>query len=78
MLSNSTRESSYLPRPFNALLIWAVLTNMQKMALFMWERDDEKMASALVAGRLYKAMAKDLARDEMKAEICDKLEENAR
>ena len=51
---------------------------MQKMALFMWERDDEKMASALVAGRLYKAMAKDLARDEMKAEICDKLEENAR
>lgn len=67
-----------MPRPFNALLIWAVLTNMQKMALFMWERDDEKMANALVAGRLYKAMARELSRDEMKAEKCDKLEENAR
>ena len=51
---------------------------MQSMALFMWERDDESMAKALVAGRLYKAMARELARDEMKAEICDKLQENAR
>ena len=51
---------------------------MQKMALFMWERDDEKSAKALVAGRLYKEMARELAHDEMKAEICDKLEENAR
>ncbi|KAM4675939.1 transient receptor potential cation channel subfamily M member 7-like [Discoglossus pictus] len=42
--------------PFNDLLVWAVLTKRQKMALFMWQHGEESMAKALVARKLYKAM----------------------
>ncbi|KFM78093.1 Transient receptor hypothetical cation channel trpm, partial [Stegodyphus mimosarum] len=43
--------------PFNELLLWAVLTNRQKMALFMWQNGEEAIVKALVACKLYKAMA---------------------
>ena len=59
--------------PFNELLIWSVLCNMQKMALFIWERGDENLARALVAGKLYYVMAKLTERDEAKADISEEL-----
>ncbi|KAJ7363534.1 Transient receptor putative cation channel sub M member 7 [Desmophyllum pertusum] len=46
---------------------------MQKMALFMWERGDENLARALVAGKLYNVMAKLTERDDAKADITDEL-----
>jgi len=59
--------------PYNELLMWSVLCNMQKMALFMWERGDENLARALVAGKLYYVMAKLTERDEAKTDITDEL-----
>ena len=59
--------------PFNELLLWSVLCNMQKMALFMWERGEDNLARALVAGKLYNVMAKLTERDDAKADITDEL-----
>lgn len=59
--------------PFNELLMWSVLCNMQKMALFMWERGDENLARALVAGKLYYVMAKLTERDEANTDITEEL-----
>ncbi|KAH9513283.1 hypothetical protein Btru_034539 [Bulinus truncatus] len=45
------------PYPFHDLMIWAVLMKRQKMALFMWQHGEEPLAKALIAGKLYTAMA---------------------
>lgn len=63
----------HVMNPYNELLMWSVLCNMQKMALFMWERGDENLARALVAGKLYYVMAKLTERDEAKTDITDEL-----
>ncbi|GFY53608.1 transient receptor potential cation channel trpm [Trichonephila inaurata madagascariensis] len=33
--------------PFNELLLWAVLTNRQKMALFMWQNGEEAIVKGI-------------------------------
>ncbi|KAJ7375643.1 Transient receptor putative cation channel sub M member 7 [Desmophyllum pertusum] len=66
-------KAVHVTNPYNELLLWAVLCNMQKMALFMWERGDENLARALVAGKLYNVMAKLTERDDAKADITDEL-----
>ena len=58
--------------------MWAVLCNSQDMAQFMWERGDENLAKALVAGFMLKAMAKEIAKDEFLDDFCDVLEQNAK
>ncbi|KAL9968654.1 hypothetical protein ACROYT_G020769 [Oculina patagonica] len=63
----------HVTNPFKELLLWSVLCNMQKMALFMWERGDENLARALVVGKLYNVMAKLTERDDAKADITDEL-----
>ncbi|KAK4884574.1 hypothetical protein RN001_000845 [Aquatica leii] len=59
--------------PFNELLIWAVLMKRQKMALLMWQHGEEALAKALVACKLYKAMAHEAAEDDMETEVYEEL-----
>ncbi len=44
-----------------------------KMALFMWQQDEEAMAKALVACKLYKELAKTSDVINMEMEIGDEL-----
>ena len=62
--------------PYEALLLWSVLSNMQKMALFMWERGGKNLARALIAGKVYKLMARLTRRDDAKADVTDELTAN--
>ena len=62
--------------PYEALLLWSVLSNMQKMALFMWERGEKNLARALIAGKVYKLMAGLTHRDDAKADVTDELTAN--
>ena len=62
--------------PYEALLLWSVLSNMQKMALFMWERGEKNLARALIAGKVYKLMARLTHRDDAKADVTDELTAN--
>ena len=48
------------------------------MALFLWERGDENLAKALVAGKLFKALAEEMAKEELKADITEELETHSR
>ena len=70
-------DKELVPNPFYELLLWSVLCNMQEMALFMWERGSENLAMALVAGKLYKDIAKLTARDDGKAEYTEELKAHA-
>lgn len=78
----STRDDSYFGTgfklPYNELLLWAVLSNLHKMALFVWERGDENLAKALVAGKLFKALAEEMAKDELKADVTEELHAHSR
>ena len=65
--------ASSVALPYNELFLWAVLCNMQQMALFMWERGDENLAKALLAGKLYTVMAKISERDDAQTAIANEL-----
>ena len=60
--------------PFNELLLWAVLTKRQAMAMCLWQHGEEALAKALVASKLYKSLAKEAADDYIEVEVCDSLE----
>lgn len=66
-------DATYVPSAYKELLLWSVFCNMQKMALLMWERGDENLARALVAGKLLNMMAKLSERDDAKADVTDEL-----
>ncbi|GAB6029581.1 hypothetical protein CHUAL_005324 [Chamberlinius hualienensis] len=57
--------------PYNELLLWAVLMKRQQMALFMFQREEEALAKALVAMKLYKSMAHEAAQDDLETEISE-------
>ena len=61
---------------YEALLLWSVLSNMQKMALFMWERGEKNLARALIAAKVYKLMARLTRCDDAKADVTDELTAN--
>ncbi|TKR93887.1 hypothetical protein L596_008261 [Steinernema carpocapsae] len=63
--------------PFSELLLWAVLTKRQEMALCMWEHGEEAMAKALISCKIYKSLAKEAAEDYLEVEICEELKEYA-
>lgn len=44
-----------------------------KMALLMWQHGEEALAKALVACKLYKAMAHEAAEDDMETEVYEEL-----
>jgi transient receptor potential cation channel subfamily M protein 3 len=60
-------------QPFNELLVWSVLTKRQDMAKLMWHHGEESLAKALVASKLYQAMAIEAADDDLEVEISDEL-----
>jgi transient receptor potential cation channel subfamily M member 3 len=60
-------------QPFNELLVWAVLTKRQAMAQLMWQHGEEALAKALIASKLYRAMAHEAADDDLEVEIYDEL-----
>ncbi|XP_024859480.2 transient receptor potential cation channel subfamily M member 1 [Kryptolebias marmoratus] len=64
--------------PFHELMLWAVLLKRQKMALFLWQRGEEAMAKALVACKLYKAMAHECSESELVDDISQDLENNSK
>lgn len=66
-------ELAMFDYPFNELFIWAVLMKRQKMALLMWQHGEEALAKALVACKLYKAMAHEAAEDDMETEVYEEL-----
>nr|XP_031831951.1 transient receptor potential cation channel trpm isoform X6 [Nomia melanderi] len=69
----ANRDTTLFAYPFNELLTWAVLTKRQQMALLMWQHGEEALAKALVALKLYKAMAHEAAEDDLETEIYDEL-----
>ena len=76
-------EASFEPTvryrfPFKELMVWAVLCNCQKMAFFMWERGEENLAKALVAGLMLNAMAREMSKDDLLDDLCDGLEQNVK
>ena len=64
--------------PFHEMMVWAVLMKRQKMALFLWQRGEEAMAKALVACKLYKAMAHESSESELVDDISQDLENNSK
>lgn len=70
-------DKELIPNPFYEWLLWSVLCNMHQMALFMWERGSENLAMALVAGKLYKDIAKLTKRDDAKANVTEELKAQA-
>ncbi|XP_018398032.1 PREDICTED: transient receptor potential cation channel trpm [Cyphomyrmex costatus] len=69
----ANRDTPLFDYPFNELLIWAVLTKRQQMALLMWQHGEEALAKALFALKLYKAMAHEAAEDDLETEVYDEL-----
>ncbi|XP_063995488.1 transient receptor potential cation channel trpm isoform X2 [Diachasmimorpha longicaudata] len=69
----ANRDTPLFDYPFNELLIWSVLTKRQQMALLMWQHGEEALAKALVALKLYKAMAHEAAEDDLETEVYDEL-----
>ncbi|CAH1392573.1 unnamed protein product [Nezara viridula] len=69
----ASKEMPLFDYPFNELMTWAVLTKRQHMALLMWQHGEEALAKALVACKLYKAMAHEAAEDDLETEIYEEL-----
>ncbi|XP_039196050.1 transient receptor potential cation channel subfamily M member 1 isoform X2 [Crotalus tigris] len=71
-------EVSRFQYPFHELMVWAVLMKRQKMALFLWQRGEEAMAKALVACKLYKAMAHESMESELVDDISQDMDNNSK
>ncbi|GMT24127.1 hypothetical protein PFISCL1PPCAC_15424 [Pristionchus fissidentatus] len=63
-------------KPFHELLIWAVLTKRQEIALTMWRYGEEGLAKALIATRLYKSLASNAADSYLDLHLCQELTKN--
>ncbi|XP_059155365.1 transient receptor potential cation channel subfamily M member 3-like isoform X3 [Physella acuta] len=70
-LMNTKQAEELFPYPFHDLMIWAVLMKRQKMALFMWQHGEEALAKALLAGKLYAAMAHEADQDDLEIELSE-------
>lgn len=66
-------SSSLFVYNFNDLFVWAVLKRRQQMALFLWQHGMQAMARAVVACRLYQAMASEAKESNMNDSITEEL-----
>uniref|UniRef100_A0A8C4TQL8 non-specific serine/threonine protein kinase n=1 Tax=Falco tinnunculus TaxID=100819 RepID=A0A8C4TQL8_FALTI len=66
-------ESSGFIYPYNDLLVWAVLMKRQKMAMFFWQHGEEAMVKAVVACKLYRAMAHEAEQSNMVDDTSEEL-----
>ncbi|XP_076047574.1 transient receptor potential cation channel, subfamily M isoform X4 [Oratosquilla oratoria] len=72
--SHSHNDNEYeFEYPFSELLVWAVLTKRQGLAMLMWQHGEEALAKALIAAKLYKALAHEAADDDLEAEVYEEL-----
>ncbi|XP_069786744.1 transient receptor potential cation channel subfamily M member 6 isoform X2 [Narcine bancroftii] len=61
--------------PYNDLLVWAVLMQRQRMAMFFWQHGEEAMVKAVVACKLYRAMAHEAKQSNMMEDISEQLKQ---
>ncbi|XP_071437785.1 transient receptor potential cation channel subfamily M member 6 isoform X1 [Pithys albifrons albifrons] len=66
-------ESTGFMYPYNDLLVWAVLMKRQKMAMFFWQHGEEAMVKAVVACKLYRAMAHEAKQSNMVDDTSEEL-----
>ncbi|NXH39793.1 TRPM6 protein, partial [Dicaeum eximium] len=66
-------ESTGFTYPYNDLLVWAVLMKRQKMAMFFWQHGEEAMVKAVVACKLYRAMAHEAKQSNMVDDTSEEL-----
>ncbi|XP_028911360.1 transient receptor potential cation channel subfamily M member 6 isoform X3 [Ornithorhynchus anatinus] len=59
--------------PYNDLLVWAVLMKRQKMAMFFWQHGEEAMVKAVIACKLYRAMAREAKESNMVDDASEEL-----
>ncbi|KAE8633107.1 hypothetical protein XENTR_v10001784 [Xenopus tropicalis] len=59
--------------PYNDLLVWAVLMKRQKMAMFFWQHGEEAMVKAVIACKLYRAMAHEAKQSTMVDDTSEEL-----
>ncbi|XP_041420213.1 transient receptor potential cation channel subfamily M member 6 isoform X2 [Xenopus laevis] len=59
--------------PYNDLLVWAVLMKRQKMAMFFWQHGEEAMVKAVIACKLYRAMAHEAKQSNMVDDTSEEL-----
>ncbi|XP_034266126.1 transient receptor potential cation channel subfamily M member 6 isoform X6 [Pantherophis guttatus] len=67
------QESVGFIYPYNDLLVWAVLMKRQKMAMFFWQHGKEAMVKAVVACKLYRAMAREAKQGNMEDDTAEEL-----
>ncbi|XP_074809338.1 transient receptor potential cation channel subfamily M member 6 [Natator depressus] len=66
-------ESAGFIYPYNDLLVWAVLMKRQKMAMFFWQHGEEAMVKAVMACKLYRAMAREAKQSNMVDDTSEEL-----
>ncbi|XP_025025390.1 transient receptor potential cation channel subfamily M member 6 isoform X5 [Python bivittatus] len=67
------QESVGFIYPYNDLLVWAVLMKRQKMAMFFWQHGKEAMVKAVVACKLYRAMAREAKQCNMEDDTSEEM-----
>lgn len=67
------QESVGFIYPYNDLLVWAVLMKRQKMAMFFWQHGKEAMVKAVVACKLYRAVAREAEQCNMEDDTSEEL-----
>ncbi|KAM9207060.1 transient receptor potential cation channel subfamily M member 6 [Dugong dugon] len=66
-------ESTGFIYPYNDLLVWAVLMKRQKMAMFFWQHGEEATVKAVIACKLYRAMAREAKESNMVDDASEEL-----
>lgn len=66
-------ESTGFIYPYNDLLVWAVLMKRQKMAMFFWQHGEEATVKAVIAYKLYRAMAQEAKESNMMDDASEEL-----
>ncbi|XP_019660855.1 transient receptor potential cation channel subfamily M member 6 isoform X2 [Ailuropoda melanoleuca] len=66
-------ESTGFIYPYNDLLVWAVLMKRQKMAMFFWQHGEEATVKAVIAYKLYRAMAHEAKESNMMDDASEEL-----
>ncbi|XP_007937798.1 transient receptor potential cation channel subfamily M member 6 [Orycteropus afer afer] len=66
-------ESTGFLYPYNDLLVWAVLMKRQKMAMFFWQHGEEATVKAVIACKLYRAMAREAKESNMVDDASEEL-----
>ncbi|XP_069619401.1 transient receptor potential cation channel subfamily M member 6 [Ranitomeya imitator] len=59
--------------PYNDLLVWAVLMKRQNMAMFFWQHGEGTMVKAVIACKLYRAMAHEAKQSNMVDDTSEEL-----